>query len=44
MTVAPPDATELETVQAAYQAAAEALGLDEEVRRLLATSHREITV
>jgi hypothetical protein len=42
--VSQPDATELETVRAAYEAAADALGLDDEVRRILASSHREITV
>ena len=42
-TVTTPDATELETVQASYAAAADALDLDDEVRRLLATSHREIS-
>ena len=43
-TVTQPDATELETVRAAYEAAADALALDDEVRRILASSHREITV
>jgi glutamate dehydrogenase (NAD(P)+) len=43
-TVSQPDATELETVRAAYEAAADALALDDEVRRILASSHREITV
>jgi glutamate dehydrogenase (NAD(P)+) len=43
-TVTQADATELQTVRAAYDAAADALGLDDEVRRILATSHREITV
>ena len=43
-TVTQRDATELETVRAAYEAAADALALDDEVRRILASSHREITV
>jgi glutamate dehydrogenase (NAD(P)+) len=43
-TVTTPDATELETVRAAYDAAADALALGDEVRRILASSHREITV
>lgn len=43
-TVTQADATELETVRAAYEAAADALALDDEVRRILASSHREITV
>jgi glutamate dehydrogenase (NAD(P)+) len=38
-----PDATELETVSAAYRSAAEAIGLGDELRLLLASSHREIT-
>ena len=42
--VTTPDATELETVRAAYEAAADALALDDDVRRILASSHREITV
>ena len=44
MTPATPDATELETVVAAFEAAASALALDEEVHTLLASSHREISV
>ena len=43
MAVAVPDATELETVTAAYEAAAEAISLEDEQRLLLATSHREIS-
>ncbi len=43
MAVAVPDATELETVSAAYRSAAEAIGLEDEPRLLLASSHREIT-
>jgi glutamate dehydrogenase (NAD(P)+) len=43
-TVTQADATELETVRAAYEAAADALELDDDVRRILASSHREITV
>ena len=38
-----PDATELETVTVAYRDAAEAIGLNDELRLLLASSHREIT-
>lgn len=37
-----PDATELETVSSAYDGAADAIGLDDETRLLLATPHREI--
>ena len=43
MAVAVPDATELETVTAAYEAAAEAISLEDEQRLLLASSHREIS-
>ena len=43
MTHETPDATELETVTAAYHDAAEAIGLDDELSLLLASSHREIT-
>ena len=43
MVVAVPDATELETVSAAYRDAADAIGLGDELRMLLASSHREIT-
>ncbi len=43
MSVSVPDATELETVSAAYRSAAEAIGLGDELRLLLASSHREIT-
>lgn len=43
MAIVVPDATELETVRAAYQDAADAIGLDDELRLLLASSHREIT-
>jgi glutamate dehydrogenase/leucine dehydrogenase len=43
MTTVAPDATELESVTAAYEDAAAALGLDDELRLLLATPHREIT-
>jgi glutamate dehydrogenase (NAD(P)+) len=43
-TVTQADATELQTVRAAYEAAAEAVGLDDEARRILASPHREITV
>lgn len=42
MPVSVPDATELETVRAAYRSAAEAIGLDDEPALLLASSHREI--
>jgi len=38
------DATALETVRAAYEAAADAVALDDEARRILASSHREVTV
>jgi glutamate dehydrogenase (NAD(P)+) len=38
-----PDATELETVRAAQAEAAEALGLDDDLRRVLAGSYREVT-
>ncbi len=43
MTTVAPDATELETVSAAYRDAADAIGLDDETRLLLATPHREIS-
>ena len=43
MAIVVPDATELETVTVAYREAAEAIGLDDELRMLLAGSHREIT-
>jgi glutamate dehydrogenase (NAD(P)+) len=42
MPVSVPDATELETVRAAYRSAAAAIGLDDEPALLLASSHREI--
>jgi glutamate dehydrogenase (NAD(P)+) len=42
MTTAAPDATELESVTAAYDDAATALGLADELRVLLVTPHREI--
>lgn len=42
MTAALADATELETVSRAYEDAADAIGLDDETRLLLATPHREI--
>ena len=38
-----PEATELETVSAAYEAAAGALGLDDDLRLVLGRSYREIT-
>ncbi len=37
-----PDATELETVDAAFRAGAEAIGLADDLRTVLATPHREI--
>ena len=43
MATVAPDATELETVTAAYRDAAEAIHLEDELRMLLASSHREIT-
>lgn len=43
MTPSAPDATELETVTAAYRDAAEAVALSDEPRLLLGGSHREIT-
>jgi glutamate dehydrogenase (NAD(P)+) len=43
MSTVAPDATELESVTAAYDDAAAAIGLDDELRLLLATPHREIT-
>ena len=43
MAVSVPDATELETVSAAYRDAARAIQLDDELAVLLASSHREIT-
>jgi glutamate dehydrogenase (NAD(P)+) len=43
MAIAVPDATELETVRAAFEDAADALSLDGDMRMLLAGSHREIT-
>lgn len=43
MATAVPDATELESVTAAYTDAAEALGLPDELALLLGGSHREIT-
>lgn len=43
MAIAVPDATELETVRAAFNDAAGALTLDGDMRLLLAGSHREIT-
>lgn len=43
MAIAVPDATELETVTAAYEAAAEAISLEDEQRLLLASPHREIS-
>ncbi len=42
MATVTPDATELQTVTAAYREAAEAIGLDDETRLLLDTPHREI--
>lgn len=42
MAIAVPDATELETVTAAFDAAAEAISLEDEQRLLLASPHREI--
>ena len=44
MTPSAHDATELQTVVAAYESAADALRLDDEVRMLLAGPHREIAV
>ncbi len=44
MSIVVPDATELETVTAAYDAAADAIALDDETRMLLASPHREISV
>ena len=38
-----PDATELETVTAAYEEAAAALGLEDDLRQVLARPYREIT-
>ena len=43
MAIVAPDATELETVRAAYRDAAEAIALEGDLRLLLAGSHREIT-
>ena len=37
------DATELETIRAAQAEAADAIGLHDDLRRLLAGSHREVT-